>query len=174
MAKTNKKGNKLNLKAIESASKKFTTKTIIIPVEGTDYEVEIDEIFKTTKIEKMVMDFLKSENVKKIEELDESIRIAYFMYLIMKTFTSLDIPNNIKFEEEINLINSLIDLRIWEAIMSEIPEEQITKVNEFMVKFNTNLNEILKDNSIIKDLEKVAELDLGNNSIQIESDDLIE
>ena len=143
--KTNKKGNKLNLKAIESASKKFTTKTVIIPVDDVEYEVKIQQVFRTTKIEKMVMDFLKSENVKEIEKLDESVRIAYFMFLIMKEFTDLDIPNNLKFNEQINLINSLIDLGIWEEIFKEIPEEEIAKVNEFMVKFNLNLNKVIEE-----------------------------
>jgi hypothetical protein len=160
------KNKKLNLNAIKNASQKqFTTKTITILVDDQEYEVTIDQIFKLTKIEKMVMDFLKSEKVKKLEEVDESVKIAYFMFLILKKFTNVDVPNNLKFEEEINLINSLIDLGIWEEIFKYIPEEQITKVNEFMQKFNLNLNKVIEEMGN----EEVIDIVEGNEDIIEES-----
>ena len=168
------KNKKLNLNAIKNASQKqFTTKTITVPVDGQEYEVIIDQIFKLTKIEKMVMDFLKSEKVKELEEIDESVKIAYFMFLILKEFTNVDIPNNLKFEEEINLINSLIDLGIWEEIFKYIPEEQITKVNEFMQKFNLNLNKVIEEmgneGKSESESEEVTDIVEGNEGIIEES-----
>jgi len=141
--------SKLNLNVINSANSKFTTKTILVPVDGVDYEVKIDQIFRTSKIEKMVMDFLNTENItKNLDTLDETVKLSFLMYLIIKNFTNLDIPNNLKFEEEVNLISSLIDLGIFEVIISQIPESEITKVNEFMQKFNMNLNKVMEEENV--------------------------
>jgi len=173
--KSNKKGNKLNLKAIESASKKFTTKTVIIPVNDVEYEVEIQQVFRTTKIEAMIKKLLNSENLTEFNTFDESVKLSYYFYLIIREFTDLDIPNNLKLNEELNLINSLIDLGIFELIMVEIPESEITKINEFMQKFNMNLNQMLEEtktdevNDENKDIENFA---FGNVVID-ESGDLI-
>ncbi len=153
--------SKLNLNVINSANQKqFTTKTVTIPVDGKDYEVIIDQVFKTTKIEKMVMSFLQSDKIKKVNELEDSIRITYVMYLVLKEFTNLDIPNSLKFEEEINLIDNLINLGIFEAIFEHIPDEEIQRVNEYMQKITTNLNKILENdgnNEMMVEMKKVIE-----------------
>jgi len=141
-----KRTNKLDLSVIKNASsKQFTTKTVCIPVDGKDYFVEIDTVFKTTKIEKMIMDFLKSENVKKLEELDECSKISYFMLMIICNFTSLEIPKDLEFAEQLNLISNLIDLGIFEKLIEQISDDEIKKVNEFMQKFNMNLNKALEE-----------------------------
>lgn len=148
MAKTTNK-KKLNMKIIENANKnQFTQKTVSVIVDGNEYDIIIDQQFKTTKIEKMVKNYLNSENREKFNELDEGAKIGYIMFLIIREFTDLDIPNNLKFEEEINLINSLIDLGVFEKIVQNIPESEIVKVNEFLQKFNENLNEIIKSENI--------------------------
>ena len=148
MAKTTNK-KKLNMKIIENANKnQFTQKTVSVIVDGNEYDIIIDQQFKTTKIEKMVKNYLNSENREKFNELDEGAKIGYIMFLIIREFTDLEIPNNLKFEEEINLINSLIDLGVFEKIAENIPESEIIKVNEFLQKFNENLNEIIKNENI--------------------------
>jgi hypothetical protein len=148
MAKTTNK-KKLNMKIIENANKnQFTQKTVSVIVDGNEYDIIIDQQFKTTKIEKMVKNYLNSENREKFNELDEGAKIGYIMFLIIREFTDLEIPNNLKFEEEINLINSLIDLGVFEKIAQNIPESEIIKVNEFLQKFNENLNEIIKNENI--------------------------
>lgn len=148
MAKTTNK-KKLNMKIIENANKnQFTQKTVSVIVDGNEYDIIIDQNFKTTKIEKMVKNYLNSKNREKFNELDEGAKIGYLTLLIIREFTDLDIPNNLKFEEEINLINSLIDLGVFEKIAQNIPESEIIKVNEFLQKFNENLNEIIKNENI--------------------------
>jgi len=166
-----KRINKLDLNTIKNASsKQFTTKTVCIPVDGKDYFVEIDTTFKTTKIEKMVMNFLKSEDVKELEVLDEGSKISYFMFMIIRNFTDLSIPEDLGFAEQLNLISNLIDLGIFEKLIENIPEDEIKKVNEYMVKFNLNLDKIIeegKENLISEDV-------VENKTVNDESGDLIE
>ncbi len=156
--------SKLNLNVINSANEKqFTTKTVAILVDGKEYEVEISQVFKTTKIEKMVMNFIKSENIKEIEKLEDGVRIGYFMYLIIKNFTNLDIPDNLEFEKEIHLIDSLIDLGIFENILKEIPDEEIKKCNEYLRKLSQNMQQILDegiDDKLVGELKK-GEIESG-------------
>jgi len=162
--KSNKSG--LNLNVINSANEKqFTTKTIVIPVDGKDYEVEISQVFRTTKIEKMINSLVKSENLSKFSSFDESIKLSYYMFLIIREFTNLDIPDNLSIEEEINLISNLIDLGIFEAIMKEIPEDQIAKVNDYLQKFNMNLNKVLDEMNEGKDVGDVEDFSFNENII---------
>ena len=168
--KNTRKSNKseLNLNVINQANEEqFTIKKITIPVNGVDYEVEVSQVFRTTKIEKMVTNFLKSGNIKEIEKLNDGSKINYFIFLIIKEFTNLNIPDNLKFTEELNLINNLIDLDIFSAIMAEIPENQIKKVNEFMHKFNMNLDEVIKEKNTknIKNIQSVDNIISDDDTI---------
>ncbi len=158
-----RKSNKseLNLNVINQANENlFTTKTVIIPVGGKDYSVEIQQVFRTTKIEKMVSSLVKSGNLKQFTEIDESVKLSFYMYLIIREFTNLDIPNNLSFEQEINLISSLIDLGIFELLINEIPESEVMKVNDYLQKFNMNLNQVLDDMN--KD-KNISEVDIVEN-----------
>lgn len=170
MAKTNKKNNnKLDFNTIKKANDSvFTTKTLIISVDGKDYEVQIDQVFKTTKIEKMVLNFIQSEDVKEVEKLSDSTRLAFFMYLIIKNFTDLDIPDGLDLAEQLNLINSLIDLGIFEAIMKEISDSEIQKVNDYMNKFNLNLDKVIEE---MKNNENVDEF-IFNENVIVNEDNL--
>jgi hypothetical protein len=158
---------KLNLKAIETASKKFTTKKIIIPVNDVEYEVEIDEVFKTTKIEALIREFLESSQKNNLNELDNTVKFSYYFYFIFKYFTDIDIPKNLKFKDELKLISELIDLGIYEQISKNIPQTEIKKVNEYMQELTSNLNEMLKDDKFVNDLKGIAE----NESILGDGDD---
>lgn len=175
--KTNtRKSNKseLNLNVINQANEKqFTNKTVIVPVDDKDYEVKIDEIFRTTKIEKMVNNLVKSDNLSKFKDLDDSVKLSYYMYLIIKEFSNLDIPDNLLIEEEINLVSNLIDLGIFEAIINEIPESEIKKVNEYLQKFNMNLNKVLDEMNEGKEENINLENFAFGNVISEESGDIV-
>lgn len=182
MAKTNKiknntrKSNKseLNLNVINQANENlFNTKEIEIIVGDKPYSVKIDQNFRTTKIEKMIKSLVKSENLKQFGEMDESVKLSYYFYLIIKEFSNLDIPDNLSIEEEINLISNLIDLGVFEKIIAEISEDQIMKVNDYLQKFNINLNEELEEINKNKDENKDVENFAFGNVIVDESGDLI-
>lgn len=147
--------NKLNLKTINKAEKHtFTQKTITIPIDGKEYEVKIDTVFRQTKIQEMITKFLTSKNFQDFNVLDDAIKLSYYMFMILKNMTDLEIPEDITLAQEINLINSLIDLGIWEAIFAEISEDEINKVNKYLKKFNENLGELTKDGKGIDELVK--------------------
>ncbi|MCK9331180.1 MAG: hypothetical protein M0Q94_14990 [Candidatus Cloacimonetes bacterium] len=155
--------SELNLNIINQANENsFPTKEIEIIVGDKPYLVVIDTVFKTTKIEKMIKSLVKSENIKKFEEFDESVKLSYYMYLLIKTFTNLDIPDKLSFEQEINLISSLIDLGIYEKVMAEFSEDEIKKVNDFLHKFNLNLNDAIKEMNKDNEIEvSIVEDELG-------------
>ena len=158
----NKKKNKLDFNTIKKTSaKQFTTKKIEILVDDKNYSIAIDQVFRTTKIEKMIMKFVNSENINHFSACDESVKLSYYFYLIIKEFTDLEIPDDLKFNEEINLISSLIDLDIFEQIMKEVPKTEIKKVNDFMAKFNVNLNKIINEDDMV-DEDLIGDINLNS------------
>jgi len=164
-----RKSNKseLNLNIINQANdNSFTIKEIEIVVGDKPYSVKIDQNFRTTKIEKMIKSLVKSENLKKFGEFDESIKLSYYMFLIIREFSNLDIPDNLSIEEEINLISNLIDLGIFEKIIAEIPEGEIMKVNDYLQKFNINLNKALEE------INEGKNVSLENENVIINEDEL--
>lgn len=155
--------NKLNLKAINKLERHtFIQKTITITIDDKEYEVKIDSAFRQTKIKDMIIKFFTSKNFKDFSELeDEGTKVLYYMFLIVKTMTDLEIPDDITLAQELNLINSLIDLGIWDAIFAEIPEGEMKKINDFLQKFNENLNEAVNQGDFIKSIEN---MDVGDVS----------
>jgi len=167
-----RKSNKseLNLNVINQANENlFTSKEIEIIVGDKPYSVKIDQNFRTTKIEKMINSLVKSENLKQFGEMDESIKLSYYMFLMIREFSNLDIPSNLSIEEEINLISSLIDLGIFEKIITEIPEDEIMKVNDYLQKFNLNLNKFMED-------EKLGKIEdfIFNENVIVSDDEVVE
>lgn len=162
-----RKSNKseLNLNVINQANENlFTSKEIEIMVEDKPYSVKIDQNFRTTKIEKMISSLVTSENLKQFGELDESVKLSYYMFLIIREFTNLDIPNNISIEKEIILISNLIDLDIFSAILENIPESEIKKVNDYLKKFNMNLNMMLDENKTENENNDEVDSEVNNET----------
>jgi hypothetical protein len=145
--KNKKNANRLDFNTINKASEKqFVTKEIEIIVDDKPYSVAIDTVFKTTKIEKLIDRLIKSDNLQQYSELEDSVKLGYYFYLIIREFTNLDIPDNLSLEQELVLIKNLIDLGIYSAILAEIPDAEIRKIHDYLHKFNMNLNEIKNGN----------------------------
>jgi hypothetical protein len=150
--KNKKNANRLDFNTINKASEKqFVTKTITIQVDGKDYEVTIDQSFKTTKAEKLIDSLTKPEKLQRLQQINEcsdSIKVSYYFYLIIREYTDLDIPNDLTFEQELVLIDGLINLGIYETILSEIPDGEIKKITDLIHKFSVNLQEVTKEMNV--------------------------
>jgi hypothetical protein len=148
------KVNKLSSGAIKSAySKEFTQKKVIISVSGKDYEILVDEKFKRTKLSKMIVEGIK--NQKDLPE-DENIRISYYLFLMLKYFTDMDIETE-DLTEQLSLLNNMIDLGIFEKLTEAIPVEEMNKASEFIKQMGEKIKEMSEQNKSKEEIENAIE-----------------
>lgn len=139
------KTNKLRAEIITSTHKKeFTKKKIVLNIGGKDYEVLIDDKFQATKMQKMIIEAIT--NYKKLESVDDSVKLSYFMFLIIKYFSDIDLTKTENFDEQLRVLTAMLDLDIFEPIISAFPEEEIKKLNAFIDKFTTRVTESSEQN----------------------------
>jgi DNA-binding Lrp family transcriptional regulator len=96
-----------------------------------EYTLEHDVVFRKTKIQKVLEDMLEFFNAIG-EENKHLLELAtpYTALLIIKHFTSLDVPNDI--DEALILLEVLIDLEALGVIVNELPEKEVLKVYEVL------------------------------------------
>jgi hypothetical protein len=146
--------NKLNSGIILSANaKEFTQKKIILNISGKDYEVLVDEKFKPTKLQQMIIEGIT--NQKYLTDVDDAVKLAYYTFLIVKHFTDVDVAKVESFEEQIRVLNAMIDLEIFQTIVDAFPVSEIEKCSEFVKKFVERVEEFAKEN---KSLNEVIDL----------------
>ena len=140
MSKVNKLTSSILL---QEQSKLFVQKKVIVNINKKDYEVLVDQKFLSTKIQQLIQEGIS--NLDNFNGLDDSVRTSYFFYLIIKYFSDIEIAKTNDFETQIRIMNSMINLEIFDKILGEFEESELEKVNEYILKFNGNLNELLKD-----------------------------
>jgi len=140
MSKVNKLTSSILL---QEQSKLFVQKKVIVNINKKDYEVLVDQKFLSTKIQQLIQEGIS--NLDNFNGLDDSVRTSYFFYLIIKYFSDIEIAKTDDFETQIRIMNSMINLEIFDKILGEFEESELEKVNEYILKFNGNLNELLKD-----------------------------
>jgi len=151
--------NKLNAGIIKQAySKEFTKRKLTVLIDNKFYEILVDEKFKTTKLNLMVLEVLK--NYENYEKLPDNLRLTYIYFIMIKHFTDLDVTTE-TFEEQLALIEALIDLNIFETIIASFAETEINKLVEYMKKFTERLVELMKENKSAEDI--VSEIESGIN-----------
>jgi len=156
MAKT----NKLTSSAIlQGYSKEFVQKKVVISINGKDYEVLVDQKFRVSKINKLIVESL--DNFKNLKDVDESVKIGYFMFLIIKHFSDIDIVKADKFEDQIRVSNAMLDLEIFEKIINAFPENELKKINEYMLKFAERMDDFVKDNKSVEELKEIINKEIN-------------
>ena len=151
MAKSNKQLTSSIL--LQEQSKLFVQKKVNIHINKKDYEVLVDQVFLPTKLNALIMESIS--NYDNLKELDESVKISYLMLLAIKQFTDIEIAKTDDFEYQIRVLNSLINLEVFDKIVSEFPESELEKINDYMLKFNDRIDEFIKDGKSIKYLKEV-------------------
>ena len=151
MAKSNKQLTSSIL--LQEQSKLFVQKKVNIHINKKDYEVLVDQKFLPTKLNALIMESIS--NYDNLKDLDESVKVSYLMLLAIKTFTNVEIAKTDDFEYQIRVLNSLINLEVFDKIVSEFPESELEKINEYMLKFNNKIDEFMKDGKSIEYLKEV-------------------
>lgn len=155
------KVNKLNAGIIKQAySKEFTKKKLTVLIDNKSYEILIDEKFKTTKLNEMVLEVLK--NYENYEKLPDNLRLTYIYFIMIKYFTDLDVTTE-TFEEQLALIEALINLNIFETIIASFVETEINKLVEYMKKFTERLVELMKENKSAEDIVSEIESEINED-----------
>jgi len=150
MSKVNKLTSSILL---QEQSKLFVQKKVTITINKKDYEVLVDQKFIPTKIQQLIQEGIS--NLDNFNGLDDSVRTSYFLYLIIKYFSDIEIAKTNDFETQIRIMNSLINLEIFDKILGEFEESELEKVNDYILKFNGNLNELLKDEKGMEYFKKI-------------------
>jgi hypothetical protein len=149
------KAKKLTLDALNKENKKLDNRVVgKIMVNGSEYEVEYDSVFRTSKQQKVLDDILKFyEQVDTLGTKILDIATPYFVMVIIKHFTSVEVPDSI--EDAMDTMSVLIDLEILHEILNMLPEKEVEKVNKLI----EDALEIFKANIAEADAElrKMAE-----------------
>lgn len=154
--------NKLNSGAILSQySKEFTQKSLTLDVGGKNYQVLIDEKFKTSQIQKMILESLK--NMEKLKDVDEATKTSYYMLLMIKYFTDTGIPED--FEEQIRVLSAMIDIDIFGKIIDAFNESEIKRASEFINKFAERLTEMTKENKSAEEMKELIEAEIKDEDV---------
>jgi len=151
MAKTNKQLTSSIL--LQEQSKLFTQKKVFIHINKKDYDVLVDQKFLPTKLNALIMESIS--NYDNLKELDESVKISYLMFLAIKTFTDIQIAKTDDFKTQISVLNAMLNLEIFDKIVSEFPESELEKINEYMLKFNDKIDQFINDGKSIEYLKEV-------------------
>lgn len=109
-----------------------------------EFVLEHDVFFRKTKIQKVLEDMLEFFN--SIGEANKhllELASPYTALLIIKHFTSLDVPNDI--DEALILLEVLIDLESLGVIVNELPEAEVLKVYEVLALTIENAKENLDE-----------------------------
>ena len=168
MSKVNKLTSSILL---QEQSKLFLTKKVIVNINKKDYEVLVDQKFLPTKLNQLILESVS--NYDNLKDLDESVKVSYLMFLTIKTFTNVEIAKTDDFQTQIRVLNAMLDLEIFDKIISEFPESELEKINDYMLKFNSRIDEFMKDGKSIEYLKKMMDdslVDESKNIVDIVSD----
>lgn len=142
MAKQQKVKN-LTLAEMKKQDKVLSeTKEEFITVNDTVYKVEIDVHFRQSKRNKVLDDLIKFFEAGRNDEKLYSIATPYTSLLMVKHFTSLEVPDDI--EGALDYLQLLLDLGILGTIVNAMPDDQIVDLYENLTE---TINEISENMS---------------------------
>lgn len=145
---TNKKVKNLTVTELKKKSKELGSQTEhTIKVGDDEYKIKIDDTFRQTKQHKVMedlIDFLNEGN-SRLELLE--VATPYTSLLLIKHFTSLEVPNDI--DGAIEVLNALVDLGILGEILNLMPEQEVVKIYETLSasvdRMNKNIEEMREE-----------------------------
>lgn len=147
---------RINLGTLKSEDNKFYTEKKIT-VNGHD--ILIQEHFRPSAIQRMFM-----ELVEKIEYMKESgIKLSfipsYIYILLIKYFTNIEVPE--EFKKQVQMLDLLIDNNYLEPVINAIPQEEIDKINTFIMKSKEQFAQIKDNPELLSGLLTLSKVDLN-------------
>lgn len=141
-------------KILSLHSKTFTQKVINIIIGNDTYAVTIDVKFQPTKLQHLVLELV--EKYQQISKIDDIFDISYYAnFLIIKYFTDIDVAKTDDFEKQIRVFKALVDLEIFDKIISEFSNEEIDKINTYIKKVGENFKKLEKDPTAMDDISQM-------------------
>lgn len=129
---------KLTVNSLKSQdARQYTKKELII----NDYKVLIDEKFRPTTIQRLLFEFMEKYQYMQENNMQMNV-IEYLPILLIKYFTSLDIPDDL--ETQLKIYELLVDNDYFEPIYNAFPKEEISKIYEIAKKMRENSDELVK------------------------------
>lgn len=138
----------LDVNLLEKADSKYSTRFVEldIEIEGKTQKavLEIDEVFRQSKIKACVQEFVEKMDytVKIDKSFLEGVQEVYLIFLIIKHFSSFPAPNS--YTEQVKIINKFIDNKLLFEIYKEFDRDQIARIqeelNDVLDKFDENID----------------------------------
>jgi hypothetical protein len=139
---------KLTMVELNKQNKKLDgQQEFLVSINDTDYKMTHDLVFRITKQQKLLEDllrFLESIGSENIEVLE--MATPYTGLLILKHFTSLDVSDDI--DEALTLMQVLIDLGVFSAMINALPEDELTKVFELVTETVENVKNNIEESAM--------------------------
>jgi hypothetical protein len=120
-------GKKLTESALNTAfNKKFSQRKVIVDVNGTNYEVIVDEHIQLSKLEDLFTELFEKYKLSQKDNLGLNIS-SYAQVLLIKYFTDIPMTNDLG--KQLKIFIKLKDLNILDSIMDILND---TEINELM------------------------------------------
>lgn len=159
----------LDMTLIEKASEKYSNvREVFVQMEIDDevkpFKVEIYKVFSPIGVKSCVRELIEKLDMVKARNKDGlgDIVIPYMMFMIIKHFTTLELPN--VFSHQIKALEHMTNTGILFQIFMYFDENEVNKIREEIIfildNFESNLPEIeklreeirakLKDKSLVE------------------------
>lgn len=143
--------NKLNLNTVLMLeNEQYQQKEVTIKVNGTDYSVKIKEQFKDTEIAELFNELYQRHMYCQKEGLNYDITSG-LMALTIKHFTDIEFSTNgnLKddFENEVQMLDALINLGIFEQVIQQFDKKEIEKMGKKMGEYSNTFKKLSKQAS---------------------------
>lgn len=150
--------NKLNqLDLIAMEQQRFKPVELTVEANGEQYSITIQKKFKDTEIARIFTELVKRSDCAREQKLDFDI-LGTILILLIKHFTDIGFIKCETIEEEmeseIRALNALIDLGLFEQIVSEFDQAEIDRLSEMFEKHKDSVKRI-SDNFIAKEFETI-------------------
>lgn len=170
----NKKFNMTNIGRV--TEKAFPKRKHLIDIEGETFEVTIDEVFKNSKIEAMMLDMAKD-----LEACEENGIEMNFIVLgnlhIIQAFTDVQFSNDIV--KKINTFIDMTDMGATEKILNKFDKKELDKIDQYIKKMREGLpiameelyREMSEANKIQSDIDGKIEQSINKEGNEAKQED---
>ncbi|PEV64248.1 hypothetical protein [Bacillus thuringiensis] len=132
----------------------------MIDVTVGEYSLKVNKHFKASAISEAVFEFLSDRDkaFKAGKSIDE-VLATYMLVIIIKKFTSLNVPDDI--DGKIDTLKVLLDLELVGEIMDNLPQGELEK---FYQTLDKTLDEMKKNLDALDN--ELDEMDIKNEEVR--------
>lgn len=114
-------------------------------IDVNGYAVEIDKKFRKTKITLIFAEIIDKRDYCIVNKINFNLLDlnSYIMLLIVKNFTSVDVPDD--FGEQLRVLDIMVDNDFMEPIMKSFDQDQLKSVYDMLGKFTENVEKFIEE-----------------------------